>query len=117
MTADIDTLVAAHLGIWNSTDPAGRSAAMPGVYATDVRIGEPDASYVGHEGMNAAIGGLQGALPGMQLSLDGAIQRAQDMVTYAWKLGPDAETVVVRGRDVLVVQDGLIAALYVVIDA
>lgn len=105
MTSDIEALVAAHLAIWNTRDSVERVSAMPGVYAESVRIGEPEAAYTGHDGMDAAVAGLQGALPGMSLSVNGEVQQAQDMVTYRWNLGPDAETAVVTGRDVLLVDD------------
>jgi hypothetical protein len=115
--ADIETLVNAHLAVWNSEDADQRTLAMAPVYAKNVRTEESDASYAGHTGMNEAIAGLHGALPGMRLSLDGPIQQAQDLVTYQWNLGkPDEGIVAVTGRDVLLIDNGQIAALYVLIN-
>ncbi|WP_176697038.1 nuclear transport factor 2 family protein [Microbacterium sp. 3J1] len=118
MTSDIRTLVDAHLDVWNSGDAGQRLTSMAKVYADDVRTTESDASYAGHAGVNEAIAGLHGALPGMTLTLNGPIQQAQDLVTYQWSLGTPTEGIVAAtGRDVLLVQNGLITALYVVIDA
>lgn len=117
MAAEVEALVSDHLAIWNSEDADQRLQAMASVYTDDVRTAERDATYAGHAGVDEAIAGLQGALPGMKLSLSGPIQRAQDLVTYQWNLGkPDEGVVAVTGRDVLVIDNGLIAVLYVLID-
>ncbi len=113
----IHELVDRHLSTWNSPPGDARAASIAGVYAEDVFVGEPDAAYTGHGGVEQAISGLQGALPGMSLSLRGGIQTAQDMSTYAWELGPGGAPPVATGRDVIIVADGRISRVYVVIDA
>jgi hypothetical protein len=38
-------------------------------------------------------------------------------VTYTWELGAGTQPAIATGRDVLIIRDGLIANLYVLIDA
>ena len=113
----IHALVTRHLNVWSSPPGGQRSSEVSAVYTEDVFVGEPDASYTGRDGLEQAIAGLQGALPNMVLTLNGNIQTAQDMSTYAWNLGPEGAPPVVTGRDVILVAEGAIASVYVVIDA
>ena len=115
--ADIQNLVSQHLEAWNSPPGDDRTNQIASVYSDNVFVGEPEASYTGHGGVEQAISGLQAALPNMTLTLRGDIQTAQDMSTYAWDLGPEGAPAVARGRDVIVVDGDRITRLYVVIDA
>lgn len=112
----IETLVTRHLQAWSSPPGDERAGEVASIYSEDVFVGEPQASYTGHDGVEQAISGLQGALPNMVLTVRGPIQTAQDMSTYAWDLGPAGESAVAQGRDVILVRDGTISSVYVVID-
>lgn len=113
----IQTLVTRHLQAWSSPPGAERTSEIAEIYADDVYLGEPEAASTGHDGVEHAIAGLQGALPGMVLTQRGAIQTAQDMSTYAWELGPIGQPAAARGRDVIFVTGSRISRMYVVIDA
>lgn len=117
MAASIDAIVDKHLNIWNSPPSQERRDAVQRIYSSDVLVAESDTTYRGYAGVEQAIDGLHGALPGMQLELTGPIQTVQDLSTYSWSLAPEGGAVVVTGRDVLTFEDGTITALYVLIDA
>lgn len=113
---DVDTLVTRHLEAWNAPPGPARTAAVAATYTDDVLVGEPTSSDRGHAGMERAISGLQEQAPGATITRRGPVQVAQEMVTYAWGLGASPDTPVATGRDVLLVREGRIAALYVVVD-
>ncbi|MEG9224662.1 nuclear transport factor 2 family protein [Aeromicrobium sp. Sec7.5] len=113
----IESIVTAHLDAWNMAAGPQRAEAVAAVYAGDVFVGEPGAALRGHEGVAQAIDALQSQLPDTAISRSGPIQVAQDLVTYAWSLGPAGGPALATGRDVLLVRDDQVASLYVVIDA
>ncbi|MEV8372645.1 hypothetical protein AB0P21_07900 [Kribbella sp. NPDC056861] len=113
----LENLIAAHLDAWNSPAGAARDQLVSTTYSPDVFIGEPDAALRGHSGMEQAISALQAQLPGTAITRSGPIQVAQDLITYAWTLGPSGQEAIASGRDVLLVRDQQIVSLYVVIDA
>ncbi|WP_369370770.1 hypothetical protein AB1046_18560 [Promicromonospora sp. Populi] len=115
--ASLENLVGAHLDAWNSPAGATREQLISATYSPKVFIGEPEGAYEGRGGMEQAISALQTQLPGTRISRSGPIQVAQDLVTYAWTLGPSGEAAIASGRDVLLVRDEQIVSLYVVIDA
>lgn len=117
MATSIEDTISDHLLAWNSPAGAERDALVSKLYAADVTIGEPDASYTGHAGMVEAISGLQAAIPGTAITRSGPIQTAQELSTYSWNLGPTGGPVIVTGRDVVTIENGTITALYVIIDA
>ena len=113
----LENLVAAHLEAWNSPAGGRRQQLISTTYSPEVFIGEPDGAYDGHGGMEKAISALQTQLPGTAISRSGPIQVAQDLVTYAWTLGPSGKAAIVSGRDVLLIRNDLVISLYVLIDA
>lgn len=117
MSDSYQSIIDAHLGTWNGAPGTERENSIASIYSPDVTIGEPDAAYTGHAGMNAAITGLQEQLPGTVITPSGPVQVAQDLVTYSWNLGPAGGAAIVTGRDVLIIRDGIIVSLYVLIDA
>lgn len=113
----IESVVEAHLSAWNSPAGEDRTRLISSVYSSDVFIGEPQGALRGHDGMAQAIAGLQTQLPGTSITRSGPIQVAQDLVTYAWTLGPAGGPAVATGRDVLLIRDDEVVSLYVVIDS
>lgn len=117
MNESIDELVAAHLRTWNTANDADRERSIAATYTTDVTIGEPAARHTGHAGMNGAISALHAQLPNTTITRTGAIQVAQELVTYPWELGTPGRPPVATGRDVLLVVDGAISHVFVLLDA
>ncbi|MFG2886254.1 hypothetical protein ACGFYV_28805 [Streptomyces sp. NPDC048297] len=117
MSTTIADVVAEHLTIWNSPAGEARSRSIASTYSSDVLVAETDAAFHGHKGVEQAIDALQGAMPGMEITLSGPIQTAQELSTYTWTLGPAGAPPVVTGRDVITVQNGVVESVYVVIDA
>ena len=115
---DIESLVHRHLAVWSDDDARRRRDAFPDLYDADVRLVEPNGEGRGHDAVEGAIAGLQAALPGSVLSVDGPIGHHHDAVNYRWGLGPRDGAPVAGGSDVLLLGgDGRIATLYVFIDA
>ena len=117
MTGSVEKVVAAHLDAWNAPEGPDRTKAIADVYSPDVFIGEPGAQHRGHSGMAHVISALQAQLPGTAITRSGPVQAVQDLVTYTWELGAGTQPAIATGRDVLIIRDGLIASLYVLIDA
>lgn len=117
MSDSLENLIVAHLDAWNAHAGPEREQAIKEIYSPDVLIGEPGASYDGHDGMTEAISGLQAQLPGTVITRTSPIQTAHDLSTYTWALGPTGQEALATGRDVLIVRDGKITSLYVLIDA
>lgn len=117
VSESIDALVAAHLSTWNSPNGSDRQRAIAVTYTTDVTIGEPGARHTGHAGMDDAISTLHTQLPNTTITRTGAIQTAQELVTYRWELGTVGHPPIAAGRDVLLVVDGAITHVFVLVDA
>jgi len=113
----LDSIITSHLNAWNSPAGDDRDRAISDLYTSDVVVAEPETTYSGHAGMAEAIAGIQAAIPGAQITRSGPIQSAQELTTYSWALGPAGGPVIVTGRDVLIIREGKISALYVIIDA
>ncbi|WP_420109558.1 nuclear transport factor 2 family protein [Mycolicibacter arupensis] len=112
-----ENIIVAHLNAWNSPGGPAREQAIADIYSDDVFVGEPAVALTGHTGVEAAIAALQEQLPGTVITRTGPTQTSQDLVTYAWTLGPSEGPALASGRDVLIIRDGKVASLYVIIDA
>jgi len=115
MPDSLADIVGTHIAIWNSTDSKERTLAIAATYAEDVVVAEPDTLRHGHLGLAETVDALE-PVPDMQIRITGPLQTAQDLTTYPWAFGPEGGPAVVSGRDVITIRDGLITALYVLID-
>lgn len=88
MTTNIAHIVDEHIAMWNSPAGEKRGRSIASVYATSVRVAEPDAVHHGHAGVAQAIDALE-SVPGMQIRLTSPRQTAQDLTTYSWAFGPE----------------------------
>ncbi|KAA1430181.1 nuclear transport factor 2 family protein [Mycolicibacter arupensis] len=111
-----ESIIVAHLDAWNSPSGPDRTRAIAEIYSDDVFVGEPAVALTGHTGVEAAIAALQEQLPDTVITRVGPTQTSQDLVTYAWTLGPADGAALASGRDVLIIRDGKVASLYVIID-
>ncbi|MEV0295072.1 nuclear transport factor 2 family protein [Nocardia sp. NPDC050710] len=112
----MNTPVAQYLEAWNTTDAAARKAAIARVFTEDVRYVDPLVEVAGHDGMDAAIAGVQAQFPGWVFTSAGPVDGHHDQVRFTWGLGPADGPAVVIGFDVAIVCDGRIANVYGFLD-
>lgn len=108
------------LVIWNDRNAERRLAAMAGVYAPDIAFFESDsaAAVVGHQAINELITQLQsGWAPEFRFELSKPAQVNQAVQLVSWRLGAAGAPPVASGSDVAVVENRLIKALYLFLDA
>ncbi|GAA4702525.1 hypothetical protein GCM10023215_47260 [Pseudonocardia yuanmonensis] len=111
--ATIEELMKANLtGVFNERDAERRRAVIARTYAPDVEFSDPEETLRGHEAIDAKAQKLLDEAPGFAFTPDGPVRVADDLGYLAWNFGPQGEPPVVRGVDVALVQDGLIARLY-----
>ncbi len=111
-----ENIIVAHLNAWNSPSGSAREQAIAEIYSPDVFVGEPAGALTGHEGVEAAIAALHAQLPETVITRTGPTQTSQDLVTYAWTLGPANGPALASGRDVLIIHKEKVSSLYVIID-
>ena len=116
MLATIVELMQANLGaVFNERDADRRKAAIARTYAPDVTFSDPEETVTGHEAIEAKARALLDQAPAFVFTPAGDVHVVQDLGYLAWSLGPEGEPPVVRGVDVALVKDGLIANLYTVL--
>ncbi len=109
----VGDLVHRHLALWSTADAAERRRRIPGVYAEQVELFEPDAAVVGHAALDAAIAALHAQVGAATFTLDGPVSAHHDLAVYRWLLGPDGGPVAAQGTDVLRLDGERITAAYV----
>lgn len=102
--------------VFGEADPARRRAAIAELWAPDGALHVPPGTVIGAEAINAFAGDLRATHPHFVYTPHGAPQVAQDAGHLAWGSGPAGEEAAYTGRDVILVKDGRIAALYVFLD-
>ncbi|MEU0185457.1 hypothetical protein ABZ312_30455 [Streptomyces sp. NPDC006207] len=79
-------LIAKHLEVWMTPDPAGRAEAMEGIYTEDITIMEPDQVIVGRDAINAYITAVQRQAPPLSGLITGHLQN-REFIHWAWDFG------------------------------
>jgi hypothetical protein len=111
--ADVEQLMHANLlEVFGERDAAKRRAAVERTYSADVVFADPDAVVTGHDALDAKAGGLLDASPEFVFSPDGPVRVNHDLGYLGWTLGPAGQPPVVRGVDIALVENGLIAKLW-----
>jgi hypothetical protein len=106
----IDELMRANLlGVFGERDAVRRKATIAETYAPDVVFSDPEGTETGHD---AKAQGLLDRSPGFVFAPAGPVHVVRDLGHLAWAFGPEGQPPVVRGVDVALVRDGLIASLY-----
>jgi hypothetical protein len=100
------------LEVFNERDDERRAAAIARTYAPGVVFSDPDQTVTGHDELNAKARQILAAAPGFVFSPAGPVQVNHDLGYLPWSLGPEGEPPVVRGVDIALVADGLIARVY-----
>ena len=114
----VESIVAAHLEVFNAPAGPAREKAIAQLYTEDVVAGKPDVRLTGHAGVDQAVAGMQAQLPGMRVTRNGPVQAVHELVIFAWTTGPEGGPAVVSGSEVLIIRDGnKVSNLYVLIDS
>ncbi|MEJ2869724.1 nuclear transport factor 2 family protein [Actinomycetospora sp. OC33-EN08] len=111
--ATIEALMHANLlEVFGERDPDRRAAAIARTYAPDVVFSDPEESLTGHDALGAKAQSLLDQAPGFVFAADGPVHVVDDLGHLSWTLGPEGGDPVVRGTDIALVRDGVIARLY-----
>jgi SnoaL-like domain len=111
--ADIADLMRANLlEVFNERDAGRRRSAIARTYTTDVRFSDPEETATGHDALDAKAQQLLDEAPGFVFSPAGPLQVNHDLGYLAWDFGPEGQPPAVRGVDIALVENGLIARLY-----
>ena len=100
------------LEVFNERDGDRRRVAIARTYTADVRFSDPDEVVEGHEALDAKAGKILAEAPGFVFTAAGAVRVNHDLGYLAWNFGPPGSPPVVRGIDIALVADGLIASIY-----
>lgn len=79
-------LIAKHLEVWMTPDPAERAKAMEGIYTQDITFMEPDQVLVGRDAVNAYIDVVQRQAPPLSGIVTGHSQN-REFIHWAWDFG------------------------------
>jgi hypothetical protein len=111
--ADLADLMRTNLlEVFNERDGDRRRAAIARTYSPDVRFADPEETVTGHDALDAKAQRLLDEAPGFVFSPAGPLLTNHDLGHLAWAFGPEGGPPVVRGIDVALVEDGLIARVY-----
>jgi hypothetical protein len=111
--AEIAELMQANLmAVFNERDAERRRAVIARTYRPDVRFSDPEETVVGHDAVDAKAQRLLDEAPDFGFTPAGPVRVVHDLGHLAWEFGPEGGPPVVRGVDIALVQDGLIAGLY-----
>ena len=111
--ATIEELMRATLfEVFGERDAARRRAAVERTYAADVRFSDAEGVVIGHDALDAKAQRILDGAPGFVFSPAGPVHVNQDLGQLAWNFGPPGQPPVVRGMDIALVEDGLIARIY-----
>jgi hypothetical protein len=102
--------------IFGEGDPARRRAAIAELWAEDGVLYVPPGIVTGHAAIDRFAGDLRATHPDFVYTPIGTPQVLHDAGRVAWGSGPAGEAPRYTGWDVIIVRDGLIAALYVFLD-
>jgi hypothetical protein len=112
VTQIADLMAANLLEVFGERDPARRRAAIERTYAPDVVFSDPDEVVVGHEALAAKAQKILDGAPDFVFAPAGQTYVNHDLGYLAWGFGPEGADPIVRGVDIALVRDGLIANVY-----
>jgi hypothetical protein len=111
--ATIEELMRANLlEVFNERDGERRRAAMTRTYVPGVRFSDPEETVTGFAALDAKAQGILDGAPGFVFSPDGPVRVSQDLGYLAWNFGPGGQPPVVRGIDIALIDNGLIATVH-----
>jgi len=108
---DAAELLHMNLHVFSERDPEKRRAAIERTYVEDVRFIDPDGESVGREALNDRAQKILDDAPAeFVLEEDGLAYVSGDTAVQPWRFGPPGSPVV-RGIDILTVQDGRVSVV------
>jgi hypothetical protein len=111
--ATIEELMRANLlEVFNERDEVRRREAIGRTYVPGVRFADPDDTVTGREALSAKAQKILDGAPGFVFSADGPVRVNNELGYLAWNFGPEGAAPVVKGVDIALVEDGLIATVY-----
>jgi hypothetical protein len=106
-TIDHAAIVARYFTAWNTTDAAGRVAAVEAAYAENAHISDPLIAATGHEQLAAVFTQFHEAYAGCQFRQKGDIDVHHDLMRWGWEMFDTEGNMLLDGLDVgLVDSDG-----------
>ena len=100
------------LEVFNERDAGRRRAAIDRTYSPSVAFADPEGRVVGRDAVDAKARQILDRAPGFGFRPDGPVLVREDLGYLAWQFGPAGAPPVVRGMDIALIEDGLIAHLY-----
>jgi hypothetical protein len=117
MPGEIEALLLRNLHeVFGETDAGRRRAAVDALFAADCVFVAPDGRHEGRAAVAAAAGAIQALFPTAVYSVLAPPDAIDGVGRLAWASGPPEMPRAVTGMDIIVVQDGRIAALYTFLD-
>lgn len=116
-SAALAPLLDAHVAIINEPDAARRRERMSGVYRSSVAFHDPGPTVIGFDAVSAAYGKLHERYPGALFERGAEILERDGLVRMGWTLGRPGEPPLHHGEDIMRIEDGRIAAIWVFIAA
>jgi len=119
MSDIIETLLLRNLQqVFGQGDPVRRRAAIDELYTEGCTVLVPTGRYVGRAALDQIAGELRASHPSFVYTPHCRPQAVQDGGPFTWGSGPPGEPPsYYTGVDISIVRDGMIAALYVFLDA
>ena len=102
--------------VFGEGDDIRRRAAIAELWAEDGILYVPPGAIRGHQAIDKFASDLRATHPDFSYTLQGKPQVLHNAGRLAWASGVRGEEPAYTGWDVIVVRDGLIAALYVFLD-
>jgi hypothetical protein len=117
---DAYDLVRRYIAAWNETDPVGRRRVLEQVWTEDGSYTDPLVAVTGLDAIDQVIEAVQQQFRGLVFRLAGDIDAHHNLARFRWVLGqegPDSETALLAGFDVVVAApDGRLSAVHVFLD-
>lgn len=102
--------------VFNEADPQRRASVIAEVFSEDVVFTDPERVVRGRDELAEAVTALLAQGPGLVFAHDGPFRGVGDLGMRAWSLGPVGADPVLRGTDVVLVEDGRIAQLWTLLE-
>lgn len=114
---DNTELARRYIALWNETDPDQRLEAVRAVLGDTATYSDPQMTGAGHQGISDMIGAAQAQLPGLRFRLsETPVEAHHEFLRFSWLLGPDEQTSLAGGTDIVEVKGSQIQKIIGFID-